>query len=64
MSPAFLKVNPMATLPVLVTDDGEVITENAGIAAYLEALEPEPPLMRRTPLEKGQVARWNAIVEQ
>ena len=64
LSPEFLEVNPFGTIPVLVTDEGEVITENVGIAAYLEALQPEPPLMGRTPAEKGQVARWNAIVEQ
>ncbi|MCV6584517.1 MAG: glutathione S-transferase [Marinibacterium sp.] len=64
LSPAFLAVNPMGTIPALVTDDGAVITENAGIAAYLEALQPEPPLLGVTPLEKGEVARWNAIAEQ
>jgi glutathione S-transferase len=64
LSPAYLKINPMGTIPALVTDDGEVLTENAGIAAYLEALVPEPPLLGRTPVEKGQVARWNAIAEQ
>lgn len=61
---AFLAVNPRATLPVLATDEGAVLTENLGIAAYLEARFPEPPLMGRTPDEKGQVLMWNAIVEQ
>lgn len=64
LKPDFLAVNPMGTVPVLVTDDGATITENVGIANYLEAAFPEPPLMGRTPVEKGQVARWNAIVEQ
>lgn len=60
----FRKVNPRATIPVLVTDEGTVLTENLGIAAYLEARFPEPPLMGRTPDEKGLVLMWNAIVEQ
>lgn len=61
---AFLEVNPRATIPVLVTDTGTALTENLGIAAYLEAAHPEPPLMGRTADEKGLVLMWNAIVEQ
>ena len=64
LKPEFLAVNPRATLPVLVTDDGIMLTENIGIASYLEALYPDPPLMGRTPAEKGLVAMWNAIAEQ
>ncbi|TMV07598.1 glutathione S-transferase [Ruegeria sediminis] len=60
----FRAVNPRATIPVLVTEEGTVLTENMGIAAYLEARFPEPPLMGRTPDEKGLVLMWNAIVEQ
>ncbi|MGR3760345.1 glutathione S-transferase family protein [Roseobacteraceae bacterium NS-SX3] len=60
----FRAVNPRATIPVLVTDEGTVLTENLGIAAYLEAAFPEPPLMGRTPDEKGLVLMWNAIAEQ
>jgi len=64
LSEAFKTVNPQAMVPVLVTDDGTVLTENLGIAAYLEALHPDPALMGRTPEEKGLVLMWNAIVEQ
>ncbi|APG48283.1 glutathione S-transferase family protein [Phaeobacter porticola] len=63
LSEAFRSINPRATIPVLVTDDGLTLTENLGIAAYLEALHPDPPLMGRTPAEKGQVLMWHAIVE-
>jgi len=61
---AFLAINPHATIPVLVTDSGAILTENLGIAAYLEAAHPEPPLMGQTPDEKGAVMMWNTIVEQ
>ncbi len=61
---AFKAVNPNATLPVLVTDEGTVLAENLGIAAYLEARFPAPPLMGRTPDEQGLVLMWNSIVEQ
>lgn len=63
LRPEFLGVNPRATVPVLVTDDGTTLTENLGIAAYLDAAFPEPPLMGRTPEEKGLVLMWNAIAE-
>ncbi len=64
LSPAFLAVNPRATVPVLITDQGTTLAENLGIAAYLEAKFPEPPLMGTTPDEKGLVAMWTAIAEQ
>jgi glutathione S-transferase len=60
---AFRAVNPRATLPSLITDEGTVLGENLGIAAYLEARFPEPPLMGRTADEKGLVLTWNAIAE-
>ncbi|WP_171125835.1 MULTISPECIES: glutathione S-transferase family protein [unclassified Ruegeria] len=64
LSEEFRAVNPNATIPVLVTDEGTTLAENLGIAAYLEARFPEPPLMGRTPDEKGAVLMWNSIVEQ
>ena len=63
LSADFLKVNPRATVPVLITDEGATLTENTAIATYLEARVPEPPLMGQTPDEKAQVAMWNAIAE-
>lgn len=63
LSADFLSVNPGGTVPVLVTDSGDALVENIGIVTYLEAAFPEPPLMGRTPEEKGQIATWNAICE-
>lgn len=63
LRPEFLAVNPRATVPVLVTDTGVTLTENLGIAAYLDAAFPEKPLLGRDPVEKGLVAMWNAIAE-
>jgi glutathione S-transferase len=56
---AFRRINPQCTVPALRTDDGVVLTDNAAITAYLEALQPEPPLLGVTPLEKAEVASWN-----
>lgn len=63
LSPEFLKINPLATIPVLVTDRGTKLTENIGIATYLEEKFPEPPLMGEGAEEKAQVMMWNAICE-
>ncbi len=64
LSPGFLKVNPLGTIPVLVTEAGNVLTENVAIAAYLEQRFPEPPLLGRDAEERGLVLNWNAVVEQ
>jgi glutathione S-transferase len=60
---AFRAINPRCTVPVLELDDGTCLTENAGIAAYLEGLVPEPPMLGTTPEEKGLIASWNARIE-
>lgn len=63
LSPEFRKINPGCTVPALITEDGQTLTENAGIAAYLEAVYPEPPLLGTTPSEKANIASWNWRVE-
>ncbi|MEQ9693049.1 glutathione S-transferase family protein [Shimia sp. SDUM112013] len=63
LSPEFLAVNPGATIPVLITESGQMLNENIGIAAYLEAAFPEPPLMGTTPDEKGAILGWTATTE-
>jgi glutathione S-transferase len=63
LKPEFLALNPQATVPVLVLDDGQAITENVAIAAYLEAAFPDPPLLGTTPLEKARVLQWSARAE-
>ena len=57
-SDAFRAVNPMCTVPALRLDSGRVLTDNAAIAAWLEAAYPQPPLMGTTPEEKAAVASW------
>lgn len=56
-------INPALTVPALVLDDGTVLGDNPAIAAWAEAAHPEPPLLGRTPIEKAEVASWNAKVE-
>ena len=53
---AFAAVNPHRTVPLLELDDGQRITNTAGICACLEALHPRPPLLGETPVDKARVA--------
>lgn len=63
LSDAYRAINPACTVPALVLDDGAVLADNAAIAAWAEAAKAEPPLLGRTPLEKAEVASWNARIE-
>jgi glutathione S-transferase len=63
LSDAYRKVNPQCTVPVLRTDDGLLLTDNAAITAWLEARFPQPPLLGGTPQEKAEIASWNWRVE-
>jgi glutathione S-transferase len=60
---AYRRINPHCTVPTLRTDDGLTLTDNAAIAAYLEARYPQPPLLGITPAEKAEVASWNWRIE-
>mgnify|MGYP000390801264 CR=1 FL=1 len=60
---AFRAINPACTVPALVLGSGEVLTDNAGIAAWAEAVQPEPPLLGATALDKAAVASWNSRLE-
>ena len=63
LSSGYQKINPQCTVPALRTDEGDMLTDNAAIMAYLEARYPEPPLLGTTPNEKAQIASWNWRVE-
>ena len=63
LSAEFRAINPSCTVPALRLEDGQLLTDNAGIAAYLEARFPQPPLMGSTPMEKADIASWNSRIE-
>jgi len=63
MSDAYRAINPNCTIPALKLDDGTILTDNAGIAAWLEATHPEPPLMGITPHARAEIATWQARIE-
>jgi glutathione S-transferase len=60
---AYRRINPHCTVPALRTDDGLLLTDNAAIAAWVDARFPQPPLLGVTPAEKADVASWNWRVE-
>lgn len=60
---AFRRINPQCTVPALQTEEGRVLTDNAAITAYLEAIQPDPPLLGRTALERAEIASWNWRIE-
>lgn len=61
LSAAFAAVHPDRTLPVLELDDGTCLSSCAAICRYLEAVQPEPPLLGITPEEMARIDdrdRW------
>ena len=63
LSAAYRAINPACTVPALVLDTGEVLTDNAAIVAWAEAVQPDPPLLGGSPLGKAAVASWNSKIE-
>lgn len=63
LSEAYRQINPQCTVPALRTEEGDVLTDNAAIAAYLEARYPEVPMFGVTPQDKAEIASWQWRVE-
>jgi glutathione S-transferase len=56
---AYRQLNPLCTVPALRTDEGQMLTDNAAIIAWVEARFPEPPLLGDTPQAKAEIASWH-----
>jgi len=59
----FAKLNPWARVPVLILDDGRVISETVAICRYFEEVSPEPALFGRGAVGKAEVEMWNRRIE-
>jgi maleylpyruvate isomerase len=59
---AYQTLNPMAQVPTLVTDSGDVITQSMAIVEYLEQVHPEPPLLPSAALARARARELAAIV--
>lgn len=55
--------NPMQRVPILVLDDGTVVTETMAICRYFEETNPEPALFGRGALGRATVEMWNRRME-
>ena len=62
-TPEMLAKNPLAVVPFLELDDGQIIRESLAIIGYLEALYPEPPMLGSTPLERARIQELDRLVE-
>lgn len=62
-TPEFLRLNLLGTLPVLELDDGSAISESLAICRYLESLNPDPPLMGRTPRQVAHIEMWTLRID-
>jgi glutathione S-transferase len=62
-APEIAALNPLMRLPVLVLDDGTILTESVAICRYFEELQPEPALFGSGALGKAQVEMWQRRME-
>ena len=62
-APDFLRINPLGGLPVLELDDGSHLTESLAIMEYFEELNPAPPMIGSTPLERARTRELERIAE-
>jgi glutathione S-transferase len=54
----YVAINPLGTVPALVLDDGQVITEITAICEYFEEIQPAPSLLGTTPEQRAQTRKW------
>ncbi len=52
---AYRRINPLAVVPTLITDNGSALTQSMAIMEYLEETHPNPPLLPRDPLDRARV---------
>lgn len=63
LSAEFCAKYPHRRVPILELDDGDWIGEAPAICRYLEALDPDPPLLGRDPKEAAVVEMWERLAE-
>jgi glutathione S-transferase len=57
------ELNPMAMTPVLVLEDGTVLTQNAATLAYIADLVPEKNLLpARNTIDRSQAEAWLSFI--
>ena len=56
----FLALNPAGDLPVLVEDDGQILSDAGAIVDYLDEIHPEPSLIGHSATIRAEVRRLAA----
>ncbi|QXT39014.1 maleylacetoacetate isomerase [Gymnodinialimonas ceratoperidinii] len=54
-TPDYMAVNPAKGVPALELEDGTLLTQSLAILDYLDARQPEPPLLPAEPLLRARV---------
>jgi glutathione S-transferase len=62
-TPGFTALNPWQRVPVLILDDGTVISESVAICRYFEEVQPQPALFGEGAVGRAGVEMWNRRVE-
>jgi len=62
-TPEMLAKNPLAQVPFLELDDGQIIRESLAIIEYLEAMHPKPPMLGSKPLERARIQELDRLAD-
>ena len=60
----FLALNPAGTVPVMVEDDGTILSGHQAICEYLDEAYPDPPLLPRDPTQRAEARRLVAWFDE
>jgi glutathione S-transferase len=58
----FLQINPLGMVPVLRTDEGDVLTENAAILQYVAERFPQANLAPARGIERTRLHQWLCFI--
>jgi glutathione S-transferase len=58
----FLAINPLGLVPVLRTDDGDMLTENAAILQYVADRFPDADLAPRDGIARARLQQWLSFI--
>ncbi len=53
--PAYRALSPLGTVPALLTDEGDALTQSLAIIEYLEETHPQPPLLPADALGRARL---------